>query len=147
MCVHAYLAKRDAHELDLTELMSTLTASGIDVVVPRITDVVNGSMELVEWTPTAILRPNRFGIDEPVSGRVRDAMDVDLWIVPLLGADRSGNRLGFGAGFYDRMLRNTAGVKVGMLPESCLTDILPTETHDVPLDVIITESGVFNAYL
>jgi 5-formyltetrahydrofolate cyclo-ligase len=146
-CVHGYLPKHDSNEIDTRDLLAILVASGVDVVVPRIVDVVTGSMELVSWHPDHPVRINRFGIDEPVGGRVVSGMDIDLWIVPLLGADKTGNRLGYGAGFYDRMLRGTPGMKVGLLPESCVVDALPVEPHDVPVDVVITENGVFNSYL
>lgn len=147
VCVHGYLAKRETHEIETRDLLAFLVSSGIDVVVPRILDVANGTMELVQWQPSTPLHLNRFGIDEPSEGRVVSPLDVDLWIVPLLGLDKLGNRLGYGAGFYDRMLRGTAGVKVGLLPESCVVDALPVEPHDVPVDVVITENGVFNSYL
>jgi 5-formyltetrahydrofolate cyclo-ligase len=145
--VHGYLAKNDTNEIDIRDLMTQLVDSGVEVVVPRILDVVTGSMELVSWHPDQPLRTNRFGIDEPVGGKVVSRLDIDLWIVPLLGADKVGNRLGYGAGFYDRMLRGTPGVKAGLLIESCVVDRLPVEPHDVPVDVVITENGVFNSYL
>lgn len=146
-CVHGYVAKRDAHEIDLQGLLSRLTETGVKVVVPRILDVSTGTMELVAWHAEMPHLPNRFGIEEPVGGDVVDRMTVDLWIVPLLGADTTGNRLGYGAGFYDRMLRDTPGTKVGLLPQSCVVDRLPFDPHDVPLDVMITENGVFHTYL
>jgi 5-formyltetrahydrofolate cyclo-ligase len=133
--------------MDVRDLLSQLVASGVDVVVPRIVDVVIGSMELVRWTQDQTLSTNRFGIDEPEGGVLVSRMEIDLWIVPLLGSDKFGNRIGYGAGFYDRMLRGTPGVKVGLLPESCVVDALPVEPHDVPIDVMITENGVFNSYL
>lgn len=145
--VHGYLPKHDSDELDVRDLLASLADSGVDVVVPRILDVVTGTMELVSWRPGQALLTNRFGIDEPEGGTVFSRMEIDLWIVPLLGADKTGNRLGYGGGFYDRMLRGTPGVKVGLLPESCVVDTLPDEPHDVPVDVVITENGVFNSYL
>ena len=147
VCVHGYLAKRDTHEIETRDLLAFLVSSGMDVVVPRILDVVTGTMQLVNWHPDMPHHLNRFGIEEPVGGEVVSRLDVDLWIVPLLGVDKAGNRLGYGAGFYDRMLKDTAGVKVGLLPEACVVETLPVEPYDVPVDVIITENGVFNSYL
>lgn len=147
VCVHGYLAKRDTHEIETRDLLAFLVSSGMDVVVPRILDMVTGTMELVSWHPGMPHHLNRFGIEEPVGGTVVSRKDVDLWIVPSLGVDKAGNRLGYGAGFYDRMLKDTAGVKAGLLPESCVVDALPVEPYDVPLDVVITQNGVFNSYL
>jgi 5-formyltetrahydrofolate cyclo-ligase len=145
--IQLYLPKLASHELDTTDLLRFCKGCGIPVAVPRVVDVVTGTMELVDWSADLPMVTNRFGIDEPLGGTIVDSTDIDAWIVPLLGADRAGNRLGYGAGFYDRILKGSTGRKAGLIPDSCWVDSLPTIPTDVPLDVLITENGVFNSYL
>jgi 5-formyltetrahydrofolate cyclo-ligase len=59
--------------------------------------------------------------------------------------DRRGNRLGHGAGYYDKLLKHSLGLKVGVVLERyCFNEnIIPVEAHDVPVDAVITEAGVF----
>lgn len=147
LCVHGYLAKSAAGEIETRDLLAFFVSSRVKVVVPRIVDSHLGSMELVVWNPNMPMQVNRFGIEEPIGGEIVSSSDVDHWIVPLLGADKQGFRLGYGAGFYDRMLQGTPGIKIGLLPDACWVDQLPHDPHDVPMDVLITENGVFNPYL
>lgn len=111
--------------------------------------------------PDDPLQHNRFGIVEPVEPRelVR-ATDLDIIIVPCVALDRQGNRLGMGAGFYDRALgppntsrerlsldgngRHRDGVHrppvlIGVGFEVQLVEALPTNPWDVPMDIVVTE--------
>lgn len=63
-------------------------------------------------------------------------------LVPALGFDRLGMRIGYGAGYYDRFLKNFSGISVGVAFSSFIFDELPTEATDIPVDVIITEGEV-----
>lgn len=145
--VQAYLEQPESGEVGTGPILRTAFEAGIRVAVPLVDSVEPGRMRLTGWHPDAPLRPNRFGIPEPVSGEDIDRMDVDLWFVPALGADRSGARIGHGAGYYDRILAGVPGFKAALLPEACLVDHIPLEPHDVAMDAIVTESGVFLPYL
>lgn len=70
--------------------------------------------------------------------------DVDVFLVPGLVFDLWGNRLGWGAGYYDRLLAMAApGARiVGIVPTDLVVDLLPTDTHDVPMTHLATEEGV-----
>ena len=65
-------------------------------------------------------------------------------IVPGLAFDRRGHRLGRGAGVYDRFLATLAPhtLRIGVIPDAQLVDALPTEPHDVPMHLVVTEQGV-----
>lgn len=65
-----------------------------------------------------------------------------LCIVPALAFSRAGMRLGYGGGYYDRFLANFKGISAGLSYSSLLVDSLPTNEHDITLDMIITESEV-----
>lgn len=86
------------------------------------------------------LLKNKFDIPEPIGGTVCHLSKVQWILVPLLAADRLGNRLGYGKGFYDRLLGDTQHkiTKVG-LSVGPLFDLFPfAEAHDIRLDYCIT---------
>jgi 5-formyltetrahydrofolate cyclo-ligase len=69
--------------------------------------------------------------------------NYDAIIIPCIAADLSGNRLGYGGGWYDRFLsRNLSATKIVLCYESCLVDSLPRESHDIQADYVITEKRV-----
>ena len=87
---------------------------------------------------------SRYGIEEPFSDWPI-AAPPDLILVPTVACDRRGYRLGYGGGFYDRMLvkLDSAQTKtIGILPEILLQEELPIDSWDQPLDAICTEKGV-----
>ncbi len=98
--------------------------------------------------PNESLRPNRFGIAEPVyrPSRQRKVWTLDLVLMPLVGFDESGGRLGMGGGFYDRSLayrsRRKNGHKptlLGLAHECQKVDKLPLERWDVSLHATVTD--------
>mgnify|MGYP001805942608 CR=1 FL=1 len=99
------------------------------------------------------LRPNRFGISEPI-GRGRHLIQprrLDLMILPLVGFDAQGHRLGMGGGFYDRTLayrqRHSQWRRprlIGVAHECQRLDQLEPRPWDVRLDAILTESRLYN---
>jgi 5-formyltetrahydrofolate cyclo-ligase len=100
--------------------------------------------------PNERLRPNRFGIAEPVfrPARQRPIWILDLVLMPLVGFDEHGGRLGMGGGFYDRSLayrgRRKKGHKptlLGLAHECQKVDCLPLEAWDVSLQATVTDRG------
>ena len=94
------------------------------------------------------LEKNRFGVLEP---RMRkfpvSPGKIDMVLVPMLGFDRHGHRLGYGKGYYDRFLSQVRPdcPKIGVCPElGHLKTDLPVEPHDVALDFVITEEKVYS---
>lgn len=85
-----------------------------------------------------------FHIEEPTGDDTVDPSLIELIVVPAVAYDRKGNRLGRGKGFYDRLLANTDARKVGIAYEFQVVDHIETEAHDVPVDVVITESGIYH---
>jgi len=89
-----------AGELPLLHVTSALQSAGQEIYLP----VVLGDRQLAfaRWQTGAELKPNRFGIPEPVAADRVAADTLDLALLPLLAFDRSGHRLGSGGGYYDR---------------------------------------------
>jgi len=145
--VQVYLVQPGSGEVGTDTILRAAIEAGIRIAVPVVDPIEIRRMRLVGWQPDAPMRLNRFGIPEPETGEDIGRMDVDLWFVPALGADRSGSRIGHGAGYYDRILADVGGFKVALVPEICVVDAIPAEAHDVRMDAVVTESGVNRSYL
>lgn len=103
------------------------------------------SMRHFVYTEKSTLRKNKWGILEPVEGKEVLEDVVDAVLVPLLVADKNGNRVGYGKGFYDRFLAQCRPdcQKIGVSffdPVEPISDIGP---FDIPLDMLVTPSGVW----
>lgn len=81
-----------------------------------------------------------FHIEEPTGENCVDPSEIELIIVPAVAYDRRGNRLGRGKGFYDRLLGEAKATKIGVGYEFQLVDEIPVEPHDVPMDMVITQT-------
>lgn len=89
----------------------------------------------------ADLARGRYGVLEPTRTGV-DAAEIDLFIVPGTAFDREGNRLGSGWGYFDRLLGSLPGgrTKVGLAFDFQVVGNLEPEDHDIPVDVVISET-------
>jgi len=107
--------------------------------------VIHGhdNMQWHEINSNTRWKKGAFGVEEPTSGRVWNAeWNKGVLVCPLVGFDRMGNRLGFGAGCFDRWLAQCNQyllMTIGLAFSCQEVPDIPVETHDVPLDVIITE--------
>lgn len=80
---------------------------------------------------------NKFGVKQPLN--IDEVNNVDVFLVPGLAFDLSGNRLGRGAGYYDKLLINyPKSLKIGITNNSKIIDTVPTEDHDVAMDSLFT---------
>lgn len=128
-------------EYDARFLARSVRARGGVTVLPV---VVRPRAPLVfrEWRPGAALERGPLGIPFPV-GTPERVPDVAL--VPLVGFDDAGYRLGYGGGFFDRTLAALAPrpVAIGVAWESAHVDTIHPQPHDIPMDWIVTERGVY----
>lgn len=87
------------------------------------------------------LAAGAFGIQEPVGGHPVDPALLDLVLVPGLAFDPRGHRLGFGLGYYDRVLPklNPAALSIGIGYAFQIVEMLPNDPHDVPMKALLTE--------
>jgi 5-formyltetrahydrofolate cyclo-ligase len=146
--VALYLPMRG--EVDLRPCLELARARGTRVYVPRIVNRRRRRMLFAPWTEGAARRCNAFGILEPRSAAgARPALALDVVVLPLVGFDPRGHRLGMGAGYYDRALRRRLAGSAWRRPRlvgvayACqqLAEI-PASPWDVPLDLVVTERGV-----
>ena len=84
-----------------------------------------------------------FRIEEPQGDDITDPALMELIIVPAMAYDRKGNRLGRGKGYYDRLLPRSKALRIGVAYDFQLVDELETDPLDQPVDIVITESGIY----
>ena len=84
------------------------------------------------------------GLREPADGEQIEIGTLDMVLVPALVFDRSGNRLGRGAGFYDRFLGAVefVGISVGIAFGEQIADEVPVHDHDVPVNMLVTDEEI-----
>lgn len=97
------------------------------------------------WSRATPTRAGHYGIREPAEPAWADPAALDLVIVTALAFDPSGWRLGHGGGHFDRLLAATRGFTVCLAFECQKMTAVPSEPHDVPVRMIVTESAVYRA--
>ena len=132
-------------ELDINHAADNLRDMGWRVFLPVLQADLH--MEFAEWVAAEPLLPNRFGILEPAApNELLSASSLNVVVVPCVALDESGNRLGFGAGYYDRAFSGqVAGTGRGPRLVGCAFDLqfvqgLVAEPWDVPMQYLLTES-------
>jgi len=113
-----------------------------------VVNIKHKTLELFEIKDLSELAPGYMGIPEPIIRKRRRMVlaDFDIAIVPGIGFDVTGNRLGYGAGYYDRLLSNSKDhfITIALAFEEQIVPHIPKEIHDVQVDKIITEKRVIN---
>lgn len=119
-------------EPDTDPLFARLAVEGKRLLLPRVEAsgivVADGDSPLVA---------SKFGVQEP-TGPAVDVGEVDLVIVPGLAFTAAGDRLGYGLGYYDRLLPTVSAASVGVCFEDQLVDELPLTAHDVRVGTVIS---------
>jgi len=130
-------------EVNTRPLIEALFEQKNPVVVPII-QKEDVSLRLSYIRNMSVLVPSTFGVPEPIGNEIpAKPQDVDTIILPMLGFDRAGGRIGYGAGYYDRFLeKNPDLTKIGIAFGCQEMDGLPIDPNDVRMDLIVTEDGV-----
>jgi 5-formyltetrahydrofolate cyclo-ligase len=130
-------------EVPAEGLRRLLTSRGLEVVLPRIE---RAELILHIVVPGSPLRPGALGVPEPDPALpVLPPGAIDAFVVPGLLFDRRGFRLGRGGAHYDRLLRlaRSDALRVGLCYAERIVEALPVDPWDVPMNLIVTEAGVF----
>lgn len=141
--VCAYLSSKPG-EVDTHGLIRSALSAGKRVCVPVI-DPASTELFLVEIDGLDDLVKGFYGILEPAGGSRVLPGDIgwDLAVVPGLAFDRSCNRIGFGKGYYDRLLSHRRTPRIALAFNFQIHDSpLPVLPHDVPVDAVATETEV-----
>jgi 5-formyltetrahydrofolate cyclo-ligase len=124
------------------EIRYALGKLGTRLAYPR---VVEGRLILHRVEPDRTLRPGYRGIPEPSAEEPTVSPDeVDLFVVPGLLFDRSGNRLGRGGGHYDRLLGEARpdANRIGLCYAEQVIEVIPADRWDRPVDLVVTDREV-----
>lgn len=146
--VFSYLAYRD--EPDTLPLLNECWQQGHQVLAPRIDKSQQGIFDLHAIYSIADVEPGAYGIPEPAAALpVYTRLDeIDLIIVPGLGYDHQGGRIGYGGGYYDRFMQKITDcsgchpIVAALAFESQLISHIPMAPHDFRVDLLFTSSGI-----
>lgn len=129
-------------EVDTHDLIQCLLDSGKHIIVPII-EQQTVSLRLTYLEHLHHLVESTFHVPEPIGHEIpARAEEVGVAVIPLLAFDPAGNRLGYGAGYYDRFLiRRCRVMKIGIAYSCQQVDAIPTDANDVRMDWIVTENG------
>jgi len=130
------------HEVDTELIVSCALNSGKKIAFPS---VVGDELLFCEVQDLTSLKKGTFGILEPCAiGKIFTPEEADVVVVPGVAFDLSGHRIGYGKGYYDKMLQHleSQGKLVGLCYDFQLVDEILAEPHDVKMDMIITEKRV-----
>ncbi len=127
-------------EVKTKSIFETSLGAEKEVYFPRVS---GPSLEFYKIQTLQQLKPGSFGVLEPIEGLYKaDPREIDLFIMPGLAFDRSGNRLGYGKGYYDRALIGVPEMKkVGICYSFQILDSVPTDEHDQKVGTVVTEEG------
>ena len=134
--IAVYLAS--PQEIDLSPFIRKMRTMGVKVVAPR----WNGEtyeLAVLKGLDEAHLRKGPMGILEPAEAEIVSPKEVETWLVPGLAFTRSGKRLGYGGGWYDRLLAEASknSLKIGIAYAFQIVDELPSEPHDLLLSKVV----------
>ncbi len=132
-------------EIDTTIIIKRALRDGKKVILPR---VGTRGLELFFIDDISLqLEKGSYGIMEPIPGScgIAKTADIDLVIVPGVSFDKKLNRLGYGGGFYDRLLQkiNRKVHKISLCFEMQISEKIPISEHDIKVDLLITESNTY----
>ncbi len=140
-------------ELPLHSVVASLRSRGQQYLLPRV--VGPRALRFAQWRPGVSLESNRYGIPEPVCSEdeLRDADLIDVVLLPLLGFDREGHRIGYGGGYYDATFaflreRTQAAqpLLVGVGYDAQRVESIAPSSWDVSLDYVATETGLIDCW-
>jgi 5-formyltetrahydrofolate cyclo-ligase len=127
-------------EADLRPLLAEF--SNKRWLLPRIIPGKEGRMVFHPYDPNNLI-VHPFGMAEPAPNLLQvSPAEIELVLAPGLAFDRSGWRLGYGGGFFDRFLQNFKGTSVGVVFQALLLESVPHGEYDIPMNWLVTENGL-----
>lgn len=140
ICVYFSLAD----EVGTHAVISDLLKKGKTICIPKITD---SSLTLYKITTLSDLKISKMGIYEPVcTSNQISGEQIDVFIIPGIAFDRYGTRIGWGKGYYDKLLTSVTQPKIGLAFSEQIFPLLPRENHDIVMDIIVTEKEIIRIH-
>ncbi len=129
------------NEVDTTFIIEKLLNEGKEIILPK---VVGFHIHPVKISDITSLKSGYAGIKEP-EGREYPLDKVEIIVIPAIAFDIRGHRLGYGKGYYDRLLSKVNALKIGLAYDFQVLEKLPSEPHDIPVDLVITPTKIIRA--
>lgn len=130
-------------EVDTSAIISNALGMGKRISLPK---VEGERLAICEIKGPDELTPGYMGIPEPPPSEEIPITDVDIVILPGVAFDERGYRLGYGKGYYDRLLYGTGKQAVALAYEEQIVGDIPHETHDVRMGIIITDRRIIRRH-
>lgn len=134
------------NEVYTHNMIKECLSAGKKIVVP-VSDIENRNLVLSELNDWDDLIPGSYGIFEPKKEKISEIpiKIIDIIIVPGIGFDTLGCRIGHGVGYYDSLLKeSTNALHIGLAFEIQIVEKIPIESHDMSVDRIITEKRIID---
>ena len=128
-------------EIDDLALLRKFKKNKFNISLPVIKK--NFQMDFYEWSFSNLLKPNKYGIPEP---ETKNIVYPDIILIPIVAFDKNLNRLGYGGGYYDRLIKKFSKkkkiIKIGLAFSHQKIDKVPTNIYDQKLDYIVTNKYI-----
>ena len=140
---HVYVSIESKNEVNTNDIISFILNKNKRVIVPK---MINKNLIHLEIDQSTKFTKNKLGIREPISKVKFDASLIEIIIVPLLVFDKSGHRVGYGGGYYDRFLKKCKKdcIKVGLSLFEPIEKIKDVSSFDVKLNYGVTPESIFS---
>lgn len=141
---HIFLTIEEQKEINTDYILNVLAGKDKHIIISK-SNFEDYSMSHFLLTDATKLRKNAYNIPEPVDGiKIQDSQ-LDVVFVPLLAFDKTGNRIGYGKGFYDRFLANCKPetIKIGLSFFEVESEVFEVSKDDIKLDFCVTSNKIY----
>lgn len=139
---HLFLTIKEQNEIDTEHILNILFGKNKEIVISK-SNFETGELINYLLTENTRIKTNKYNIPEPIDGIEVPDSKINVVFVPLLAYDLEGNRVGYGKGFYDKFLKDTNSINIGLSffePENMIND---SEKHDIKLDYCVTPKNTY----
>ena len=143
--VHVYISSRPG-EVDTRQLIDAMDNAGKLILIPKLNQI-SKKLQRASFLGWDYLTKNNEGYFEPTVAFDEDLSDIDIVIIPAVAVSLKGQRVGYGGGYYDRLLKNSFAAKIVFAFEYQVFNNIETDLHDIRVDKVITERRVINTRL
>ena len=141
---HVFFPIEKNNEIDTKLIIQVIQGKDKNVILPKL-NLENKSFVNFLLTDATLLKENRLGISEPQSGIQINENQIEVVIVPLLCFDKSGHRVGYGGGYYDRFLKKCSEntIKIGISFFDPIEKIIDINTNDIKMNYCLTPNKIY----
>ena len=141
---HIFFPIEKQNEIDTKLIIQIIQGKDKNVILPKV-NLEENTMTNYLLTDSTLLKVNKLGVSEPISGIEIKPVQLEVVFIPLLSFDKSGHRVGYGGGYYDRLLKKCSRncIKIGLSffdPEDRIEDITQS---DIKMNHCITPSKTY----